>query len=289
MADRHYTIMIIPGTRAKLLRLRLRREAVLALVAVVGAGLLTAGFLPYSLVGSLQRSREVASLQKENQELREASKEISALREQVAYFENKATKFALMAGVETLPSTQGGGGLRHDGAPGGELLQEDVGNLKERSGVLRQSFDLLEKVYRDQSLLLASTPSISPVRGMISFGYAWRRDPFTGERAFHNGLDIVAPRGSKILATADGVVTKAGREGGYGNVIYLSHGHGLTTRYAHLDGFSVRAGQEIDRGEVIGYVGNTGRSLGAHLHYEVLVNNAKVDPSMYILDDNVGF
>lgn len=289
MPQRLYTIMIVPGTKARLLRLKVRRSVLLGLASIAVFGILAAGILPFIYYKAVQKSRELAALQEENDRLRETSKEIAALRDQVANFENKATKFALMAGVENLPSAQGGGGLAGVEPPDNTLVSDEIVNLKERSSVLNDSFTLLEKVYHDQSLLLASTPSIAPVRGMISYGYAWRKDPFTGQRAFHTGLDIVAPRGARVLAPADGLVTKAGREAGYGNVVYLAHGNGLTTRYAHLDGFAVRPGEEIDRGTVLGYIGNTGRSLGAHLHYEVLVNNTKVDPSQYILDDRIAF
>ncbi|HZI92933.1 MAG TPA: peptidoglycan DD-metalloendopeptidase family protein [Patescibacteria group bacterium] len=292
MAERHYTIMIVPGSRAKLFRLRVRRSVLLGLASVAVFGLFAAGLLPVIYYKAVDRSHQVASLRKENEKLREASKEISSLKDQVAYFESKANKFALMAGVQDLPSSQGGGGLRPDAAEtpaDPSLVRDEIDNLKERSTVLTNSFNILEKVYHDQSLLLASTPSIAPVKGMIAYGYSWRKDPFTGQPAFHNGLDIVAPRGTRVLAPADGIVTKAGRETGYGNAVYLSHGNGVTTRYAHLDGFAVRPGQEIRRGDVLGYVGDTGRSLGAHLHYEVLVNNTKVDPSQYILDDRASY
>jgi len=287
MADRSYTIMIVPGSRAKLFRIRVRRSILLGIVAVGCFGLLSAAVLPFIYLNAQKRLEALISLREENHTLKQTTREITSLREQVAYFETKATKFAIMAGVEDLPSSQGVGGLKQDLAPEATEYNDDLDNLKERSGVLKSSFDMLEKVYRDQSLLLSSTPSIAPVKGMVSYGFAWRKDPFTGQRAFHNGLDIVAPRGTPIRAPADGVITKAGREKGYGNVIYISHGNGLTSRYAHLDGFAVKPGQEVGRGDLIGYVGNTGRSLGAHLHYEILVNNTKVDPVQYIIDDRM--
>jgi len=287
MAERSYTIMIVPGSRAKLFRIRVRRSILLGIVAAGCFGLLSAAVLPFIYLNAQKRLDALVSLREENHTLKQTTREITSLREQVAYFENKAAKFAIMAGVEDLPSSQGVGGLKQDLAPEATEYNDDLDNLKERSGVLKSSFDMLEKVYQDQSLLLSSTPSIAPVKGMVSYGFAWRKDPFTGQRAFHNGLDIVAPRGTPIRAPADGVVTKAGREKGYGNVIYISHGNGLTSRYAHLDGFAVKPGQEVGRGELIGYVGNTGRSLGAHLHYEILVNNTKVDPVQYILDDRM--
>ena len=293
MGERTYTIMIVPGSRAKLLRLKVRHSVLMGILSVGLMSLFGAGLLPIIYYKAARRSHELTTLEKENKELRKANKEfdasISSLKEQVAFFESKASKFAAMAGVENLPSSQSSGGLRQEIPEDASVFRDEIENLQERSSVLKQSFSLLERVYHDQSLLLSSTPSIAPVRGMIAYGFTWRKDPFTGQRAFHTGLDIVAPKGTRVLAPADGVVVRAGREMGYGNVIYLAHGNGLTTRYAHLDGFAVRSGQEIARGDVIGYIGNTGRSLGAHLHYEVLVNNTKVDPSQYILDDKFSF
>jgi len=289
MSERHYTIMIVPGSRAKLLRLKVRRGVLLGALSVALFGVFAAGLVPIIYFKAAERSHQVAALTQENEKLREASKELSTLREQVAYFENKANKFALMAGVEDLPSSQGGGGLRPDAVQDPSLVRDEIDNLKERSSVLKESFGILEKVYHDQSLLLAATPSIAPVKGMIAYGYSWRKDPFTGLPAFHTGLDIVAPKGTRVQAPADGIVVKANRETGYGNVVYLSHGNGVTTRYAHLDGFAVRPGQGVRRGEVLGFIGDTGRSLGAHLHYEVLVNNSKVDPTQYILDDRATY
>ena len=293
MADRTYTIMIVPGSKATMFRLKVRHRVLMGLLSVAAIGVFAAGLLPIIYYKAAQRSREFANLQRENQELKEARKEfdasISTLKEQVAFFENKAGKFAAMAGVEDLPSSQATGGLRPPVPPDPSLVRDEIENLQERSSVLTKSFSLLEKVYHDQSLLLSSTPSISPVHGMMANGFSWRKDPFTGERAFHSGLDIVAPRGSRVTAPADGVVTKAGPETGYGNVIYVAHGNGISTRYGHLDGFAVKAGQEVTRGDLLGYVGDTGRSLGAHLHYEVLLNNTRVDPARYILDDKISY
>jgi murein DD-endopeptidase MepM/ murein hydrolase activator NlpD len=293
MAERTYTIMIVPGSKAKLLRFKVRHNVLMALLSIGLLSLLGAGLLPIIYYKAAQKSREVSALERENKALKKANKEfdasITSLKEQVTFFETKASKFAAMAGVENLPSSQASGGLRQESPQDPSVFRDEIENLQERSSVLKQSFSLLERAYHDQSLLLSSTPSIAPVQGMIAYGFSWRKDPFTGQRAFHTGLDIVAPKGTRVLAPADGVVLRAGREAGYGNVIYLSHGNGLTTRYGHLDGFAVRAGQEISRGDLIGYIGNTGHSLGAHLHYEVLVNNTKVDPAQYILDNTFSF
>ncbi len=123
------------------------------------------------------------------------------------------------------------------------------------------------------------------MKGILGHGFGWRRDPFTGQREFHKGIDISAPTGRKVLAPADGIVVKVSRVRGYGRVLYLSHGNGIMTHYGHLSEFNVKLGQKVSRGGVIGFVGSTGRSTGPHLHYEVVVHNRKVDPMKYILEN----
>jgi murein DD-endopeptidase MepM/ murein hydrolase activator NlpD len=120
--------------------------------------------------------------------------------------------------------------------------------------------------------------SIWPVAGWLSSAYGSRRDPFTGAPDFHAGLDIAADRGEAVKATANGTVESAGYSGSYGNLVVLSHGFGMTTRYGHLARMTVRPGQQIRRGDIIGYVGSTGRSTSSHLHYEVWWNNRLINP-----------
>jgi murein DD-endopeptidase MepM/ murein hydrolase activator NlpD len=147
----------------------------------------------------------------------------------------------------------------------------------------------LEQFYEDQSVLLASTPSIWPVRGYLSAGFGNRIDPFTNQRDFHTGLDISAPVGTKVQAPADGVVISAGQKGAYGNSIIIDHGFGVVTRYGHLSGFNVKPGQRVKRGDVIGFVGDTGRSTAPHLHYEVWVRDQAQNPIHYILEEYRSF
>ncbi|HXI01670.1 MAG TPA: M23 family metallopeptidase [Candidatus Saccharimonadales bacterium] len=300
MKGKYYTIMVVPHTRAKFTQLRVSAAFVLVLVIIAAAAVIATGLLPVYIHMAVERGHEIESLRAENRNLKSAGADldnsISTLRDRVSYFESEATKFALMAGVEDLPSAQPVGGARETppapapavakgSAPyNATRMRDEMQTLQERAGVLVDSYSVLNKVYHDQNLLLASTPSIAPVPGMISYGFGYRKDPFTGRRAFHKGLDMVATAGTSVLAPADGIVTRARREPDYGNVIYLSHGNGITTRYAHLRAFNVRVGQEVRRGEVIGFVGNTGRALGYHLHYEVLVHGTKVNPMDYILN-----
>ena len=127
-----------------------------------------------------------------------------------------------------------------------------------------------------------SAPNLWPVEGQVTGSFGERIDPFNGEGAFHSGVDIGSSYGHPIVAPADGVVTTTDTMGGYGKTIMISHGNGISTRYGHLSGFAVAAGQHVQRGEVIGYVGESGRSTGPHLHYEVRINDTPVTPYKYL-------
>ena len=127
-----------------------------------------------------------------------------------------------------------------------------------------------------------STPSIWPVLGHITDSFGERMDPFSGEGAFHTGVDIGADYGAAVHATADGIVTVADTHAGYGRLVVVDHGFGITTCYAHLSSFAVVSGTHVRRGEVIGFTGVSGRSTGPHVHYEVRVNSAPVNPWRYM-------
>lgn len=131
-------------------------------------------------------------------------------------------------------------------------------------------------------LRLASAPNLWPVQGIVTGSFGERIDPFNGEGAFHSGIDISATYGHPVVAPADGLVTLAEPVSGYGRMIQIDHGRGVSTRYGHLSAFAVTEGQHVHRGDVIGYVGDTGRSTGPHLHYEVRIYNTPVNPHKYL-------
>jgi murein DD-endopeptidase MepM/ murein hydrolase activator NlpD len=130
--------------------------------------------------------------------------------------------------------------------------------------------------------VLADAPSLWPVEGRLGSGFGSRQDPINGEGAFHSGIDIEAPIGTPVRATADGEATGASMGAGYGRQVVLDHGHDLLTVYGHLSAIAVLPGQHVTRGQVIGYVGMTGRATGPHLHYEVRVHNVPVNPHKYL-------
>jgi len=148
----------------------------------------------------------------------------------------------------------------------------------------KKSFESLFNNLEDQRNLLAATPAIRPTDGWISSTFGYRTSPFTGLREFHNGLDIATQKGTPILATADGVITFAGTKGLMGKLIIIDHGHGMVTRYGHIHKMLKKRGDAVKKGDTIALVGNTGRSTGSHLHYEVHLDGIPVNPAKYILN-----
>ncbi|RLC52625.1 MAG: hypothetical protein DRZ79_00870 [Candidatus Cloacimonadota bacterium] len=141
--------------------------------------------------------------------------------------------------------------------------------------------ELMEQV-KLKNLLYRNTPSIYPTYGRISDGFGWRKHPITHKRSFHHGLDFANKIGTPIYATADGVVKKTGREKYFGRYIIINHKFGYQTKYAHLSKYIVKKGQTVKRGQIIGFMGNSGRSTGAHLHYEVLRYGRYRNPYKYL-------
>ena len=155
------------------------------------------------------------------------------------------------------------------------LVQDLLGNLESRLQSVRY-------VVARREALADATPSIWPARGWLSASYGYRRDPFTDQRAFHSALDISTREGQPIYATAAGRVMSASRSGAYGNLVIIEHGFRLMTRYGHLLKFAVRSGDTVRRGDVVGYVGETGRATGTHVHYEVWADGQPMNPKQLL-------
>ncbi|MED5578771.1 MAG: M23 family metallopeptidase [Nitrospinota bacterium] len=157
-------------------------------------------------------------------------------------------------------------------------------DIERRSVLKNKSLSQILRIFQKNRFRLAHTPSIIPARGWITSGYGFRRSPFTSKREFHRGIDIYTRLGAPILSPADGIVIAATRDSRYGNYIKIRHLPGIITRYAHNQINLVRKGQQVRRGEIIAKVGNTGRSTGPHLHYEVIIKQKSVNPMGYIID-----
>jgi murein DD-endopeptidase MepM/ murein hydrolase activator NlpD len=162
--------------------------------------------------------------------------------------------------------------------------------IKKQIYIQSKSYDEVIALVKKKEEMLACTPAIQPLSNKdltrTASGFGYRIHPIFKIKMFHYGFDFIAPVGTDVYATGDGVVeTVEFNQGGFGKEVVISHGFGYSTRYAHLSGFNVRIGQRVKRGDIIGFVGNTGRSTAAHLHYEVLVNDKQVDPTPYFFRD----
>ena len=163
-------------------------------------------------------------------------------------------------------------------------IEVDLGTLQIDAARQEHSYQELTEAIERRRNRWASTPSIWPVKGWMTSGFGRRISPFTGEPAMHRGVDISVPENTPLVASANGVVVRAGWDGGLGNTIKIDHGYGYATLYGHLAKVQVRVGQRVKRGQVIGLVGSTGLSTGTHLHYEVFVNLVPTNPLRYILN-----
>jgi len=283
MGRKYNTIIFVPHARAKFRKLKVASSVLWASGAALGALLVLAIVFSTLFFVSIRRDRRYRATLAENARLKSSAEKMTTrltdLSRKLDDFEERTRKLAIVAGLPALADNGRGGtgGALPDSGGGALDLQERGRSLDERLGGL-------ERKLAQQNALLASTPSIEPVPGLITCGFGERSDPFTEEPAFHTGIDISSPRGHSIVASAGGTVVKAGWVNGYGRCVEVAHGLGLRTLYGHLDEIHVIEGQHVSRGEAIGVVGTTGRSTGPHLHYEVRLDNRAVNPLPYILD-----
>lgn len=295
MRSPRYTILIANRNSGSVRRLTIARlPLMMAGAAAVGVPLL----FMLAGIGARQATRlELESLRTTNESLkvendsyREATGEltvqISSLQAALAQLSEQSQLDATTReAIQKLPAlirsrAMGGGALPTTVAPKTEAStpQGTFGMLKDVLAVLEGSLASVKTKVDNQAALARATPSIWPIAGWLSSGYGNRADPFTGQPDFHAGLDISADKGTPVRATADGVVELAAYNGNYGNCIMISHGFGIGTRFGHLSGYAVGVGQKVKRGDVIGYVGSTGRATSSHLHYEILLNGSPINP-----------
>ena len=299
--EKRYKIQFIDSEEdvTRTVRLSLRSLRVLAVGAGAAVALLTVGAVLsiYTLMNGEMHASETAQLREANriqqEQILQVSKRASALQQDLDSLRRAEDGLRAIVGAppaaadETVQegTVSPTGGEQH--APTTADLSEALEMIEERLSTRRSSIDLLAETMRREFPGAASyasdsaphtTPSIWPAAGYVSSPYGLR---FDGTE-FHQGIDIAADMGAPIVATADGVVTAAGWNGGYGNMVDVDHGGGIVTRYGHASALAVTVGQQVRRGEVIAYVGSTGRSTGPHVHYEVRVDGQPVNPAEYL-------
>ena len=291
MSDRSWTILILPHSKSRFRKIRLTERRIRIGLATVAVLVLATLALPFIGWVAVQNGVTLSSLRTDHNAVLEESATFGASLDEVdarlAEYESVSQQLGAALGIDELSGATMAAGGPFDGTealPGGAPFADAFDGLRSRGDRLDSSFHQLSDAWMEREQKLASTPAIMPVRGWLSDGYGWRKDPFTSKRAFHRGVDIVAPRGTPVRASADGVVAKAGRLGAYGKRVDISHGFGFISRYAHMHELLVKPGQEIRRGDIIGRVGSTGRSTAPHLHYEIFRDGRRVNPWKYLAD-----
>ena len=295
MRARRYTVLIADRSSGVVRRVGVSLRPAIA----TGLGILSLPIL-IGLGAKWSASAEIdqltaanSLLQVENDSYREATGELTG---QIQSLENVIVDLGERAtippeqarAIQKLPAVvkaRAAGGITD---PKGATISDVVTSLASPEvtfGVLRGLLDGLEsrlnlvrRTVERREALAGATPSIWPAHGWLTGTFGGRSDPFTGEPGFHQGIDIATDKGNPIYATADGIVESAARTGAYGNLLVVTHAFGLSTRYGHLSAFNVTPGQHVNRGDVIGFVGSTGRSTGSHLHYEILANGKLINP-----------
>ncbi|HEY4485203.1 MAG TPA: M23 family metallopeptidase [Nitrospiria bacterium] len=300
--EESYTVLVIPSPASKTYRYQLTQKALkiiiggTATVAVMLFVFLVHYFIMASDMWELKALRKETNAQKIQIQI--FASNITDLKKQMNRLKDFDTKLRVIADIGPPPPSdqlQGMGGQEEPGRDAvylGRTIQEedlmkmneDLKNLAAAASSQEVSFEELSEEMKDKRSLWASTPSVWPLRGWFTSGFGNRLSPFTGNVTMHNGIDIAARRDTPVLSSAGGVVSFEGFNSGFGKMVKLNHGYGVQTTYGHLSRSNVRIGQKIKRGDVIGFVGNTGLSTGPHLHYEILVNSIPVNPMRYILN-----
>ncbi len=296
-----YTIMVVPKATSKMRSFKISEKAIHIAISTLMLLVVTMGVFIYRYVSFYGKARQLVPLRRDyNQQklhLQTLAQTTATLKKDMEQLEKFNAKFRVIVGLpqieENLQQVSGmGGGLEDTFLEFAQKREKEFINRMQKEltdlciKVQKQQDNLqsLSNIIEDKESLLACTPSIWPTRGWLTSGFGYRNSPFTGQREIHKGLDIATRLNQSVRATADGVVTFAGRKGSLGKIILIEHGYGYSTRYGHNARLVVKVGDRVKRNQVIAYVGNTGRSTGPHLHYELRINGVSVNPFNYLLN-----
>lgn len=302
MAGKKVTIVFVPGASKKVKQLKIPRSLLFFffLIFVSAALVLTWGVRDYRAIKA--KIPRLGQLEKENEQQRlqlvaltQKIDQISGKLIELNKFDQKLKTMVNLKTSEDNSQFLGIGGsdpsllnpdytIEKAHQKLVRLMHKSLDNLDTEISIQANEKEELYKFLENQKTMLASTPSIWPTRGWISSGFGYRISPFTNEKEFHKGIDICTRINTPIIAPADGVVSLAGRNHAMGKMLTINHSYGVKTRYGHLSKILVKKGQYVKRGQEIALVGNTGRTTGPHLHYEVYLNGLPVNPFRYILD-----
>jgi murein DD-endopeptidase MepM/ murein hydrolase activator NlpD len=275
--NKYNTIIFVPHARARFRKLTISTRFLTVCAAGVAGLFLAAIAFAWAYFSSARRDREYLQAMADNARLRSSAAELhgrlDGITRKLSEFESRTRRLAIVAGLTDAAR----GGVGGPAAP--------AASVADQTATVSSRLSLLETEFSKRTELIAQTPTVWPVHGVLNSGFGVRADPFTGAPARHEGLDISTARSEPVLATADGIVLHSGWAGEYGKAIAIRHGDRYETLYGHLEQTLVAAGQRVHRGDRVGLVGSTGRSTAPHLHYEVRVDGHPVNPLEYVLED----
>src|SRR5215510_9705394 len=277
---RCYTFVFVPTQKSPPKKINIPHKTLFILLGVSVVGLITVSYGIFRMTQHALMAAKVEYLEHEIRQLREENQEVNSKKDLLI------TRFMAIDSVQRNIVENSGisrqskiGKKIGQGGPDGNA---DLKDIEQATTALEAELLEIKDVFDRNQIKLSSTPNGWPVRGYITDGFGSRRNPFGRGYEQHTGLDIATNQGISIDATADGVVIFAGAYGGYGNVVVIDHGYGITTRYAHMAQIDVTLGQHVTRGKSIGTVGSTGRSTAPHCHYEVRLHDRPVNPLIYL-------
>lgn len=283
-----FTLLILPhdGAHVKKLNLSSNFFKTFAIVSIIfWLSSLFMFFSYFSLKNKVQRLSEVEKINLQQKvELDNLNSKIQFLETQLARLQNVDIKIREMVNldVKTNGVNFAGGVSNSDGVDLPKKMMERAEALEKEIRLREKSLNELAEYLEDRRSLFMATPSLWPARGFITSEFGWRKDPVTGVTEYHEGVDIAGSYGAQVRAAAEGVVIESGNDSGYGKVVVIDHGYGIVTRYAHLSRSFVVTGQKVKKGGVIGAIGNSGKSTGPHVHYEVRIDGVPVNPVKYL-------
>ena len=299
MAKRFYTVLVLPDATSPARVFHISQPVLAALSLVAAFGIFAFAFFLDQYVTLHARMLELKQSRQEVGERQVMAERVNHLEGELSKLRDLDRRLRVAVGLDksaAQPASLGQGGadtksrtalldaLKQRTGHFLDSMNQDLAALQQEVHSREQSFREL-KTYLDQkAAFLASIPTILPIQGLITSGYGYRKSPFTGLRDFHEGLDIAAPFGTPIHATADGLVSFVGPLAAFGNVVFVDHGHGFSTIYAHNSQARVREGQQVRRGDIIAYVGASGRTTGPHVHYGIYVKGSLSNPLKFVVD-----
>lgn len=290
MPVKRYNIMVIPEGSCQVRRYgikmaTIKKIVVASIVLVVGLCLLITDYILSNIDEAEFERLQVENLTQRD-ELTRLAVMLEDLRQEVVVLSQNDAKVRVMAKLSAPKSDSivgvGGPVPQKDISREFSDIQQRIDEVRRQIDLRRESQEEIQGILNDQRSLLAAKPTGWPVKGWLTSSFGMRRDPFDGRRKMHEGLDIAARTGTPVVATADGIVSSVKTEPGYGKVVIIDHGYGYRTIYGHNSRYYVKVGQRVRRGDRIAAVGNTGRSTGSHVHYEIRLNSVPVNPYKYL-------